>query len=62
MSKCDFVNERLDAGMEPTQIVREICKRCLAQDPKLSAGIGGDNMTCLLVLIDFHNKNASSDT
>ena len=57
------MSERLDAGMEPAQIVREVCKRCLANDPKTTAGIGGDNMTCLLVLLDHVNSiNATSSS
>jgi len=51
---CDFVSERLDMGMEPVQVVREVCRRCMADDPKLTAGIGGDNMTCLLVMLHHH--------
>lgn len=51
---CDFVTERLDMGMEPVQVVREVCRRCMADDPKLTAGIGGDNMTCLLVMLHHH--------
>ncbi len=50
--QCDFVTERLDIGMEPVEIVREVCLRCLAANPKLTAGIGGDNMTCMLVMLD----------
>jgi hypothetical protein len=41
-------------GMEPVQVVREMCRRCMADDPKLTAGIGGDNMTCLLVMLHHH--------
>jgi len=26
----------------------------MADDPKLTAGIGGDNMTCLLVMLHHH--------
>lgn len=56
----DFVSERLDAGMEPSHIVQEVCKRCLAKNPKTAAGIGGDNMTCLLVLLDHANTNTAT--
>lgn len=27
-------------------------KECLASNPKLTAGVGGDNMTCLIVLLN----------
>ena len=27
-------------------------RECLASNPKLTAGVGGDNMTCLIVLLN----------
>ena len=61
--QCDFVSERLDIGMEPAEIVRDVCRRCLAEDPKLTAGIGGDNMTCLFVMLDHvHTTEFSSNS
>lgn len=49
---CDFVSEKLDSGRTVDQIVKEVCSHCLAVDPRTSAGIGGDNMTCLIVLLN----------
>jgi len=49
---CDFVTKRLDVGMDLTQIVQEMCHHCVADDPRTSQGIGGDNMTCLIVLLN----------
>lgn len=46
---CDFVRLRLDEGKEPAQIVEEVCHFCLSSDPRKTEGIGGDNMTCLIV-------------
>jgi hypothetical protein len=34
------------------EVVDKVLEVCLAADPKLSAGIGGDNMTCLIVLLN----------
>ncbi len=47
----DFVSERLDRGMDVTQIVHEVCNHCVAADPRQSTGIGSDNMTCMIVLL-----------
>ena len=55
----DFVKERLDQGMDVHQVVHEVCNRCVANDPRTSTGIGSDNMTCLIVLL---NQNTSDTT
>lgn len=34
------------------EIVNEIFKECVSSDPRHTAGIGGDNMTCLIVLLN----------
>lgn len=47
----DFVSDKLDVGMSVEEISAEMCRRCLADDPRHSAGVGGDNMTCLVVLL-----------
>jgi len=49
---CDFVSERLDRGMDLTQIVEEMCHHCVSEDPRASTGIGSDNMTCLIVMLN----------
>eukprot|EP01038_Epipyxis_sp_PR26KG_P006378 gene6378-8786_t len=49
---CDFVSERLDEGMTIPQIIDDIFHKCVSADPRRSAGIGGDNMTCLIVLLN----------
>jgi len=46
---CDFVRERLAMGMTPLEISSAACDHCIADDPKQTQGIGGDNMTCLVV-------------
>jgi len=49
---CDFVSERLDRGLPLSTIISEVFEHCVAEDPKKSAGIGGDNMTFLCVLLN----------
>jgi protein phosphatase 1G len=48
----DFVLQRLDQGMEPTQIACAMLDACLANDPKEARGIGCDNMTAIVVLLN----------
>ena len=44
----DFVRERLPSTPLHT-IVEEMFERCVSEDPKLTQGIGGDNMTAIIV-------------
>ena len=44
-----FVRERIAAGAPLPAIAEQLMDACLAQDPKQTGGIGGDNMTCLVV-------------
>jgi len=48
---CDFVSQRLDRGMTTIDIVKQVFDHCIAQDIKTSGGLGGDNQTCLIVLL-----------
>jgi len=48
----DFVAQRLDQGMEPAQIACAMLDACLANDPKEARGIGCDNMTAIVVLLN----------
>ena len=43
----DFVRSRLSKTPLPT-IVEQLLDFCLADDPRETAGIGGDNMTCII--------------
>lgn len=49
---CDFISTRLDQGMSTKDIVREVFSHCVADDPRKTQGIGGDNMTCMIVLLN----------
>jgi serine/threonine protein phosphatase PrpC len=45
----DFVRQRLEHCTEISSITQSLLDRCLASSPKLSLGIGCDNMTCVIV-------------
>ena len=50
---CDYVRARLGAGgVSLAAVAEEVMDRCMAEDPKKTSGIGGDNMTCLIVTFD----------
>jgi protein phosphatase 1G len=44
-----FVRARILKGMPLEQISAEVMDYCIAEDPGLTGGIGGDNMTCMVV-------------
>lgn len=47
---CDFVREKVhEEHLTLEEVVHEAMMRCIADDPRLSQGIGGDNMTFLIV-------------
>lgn len=46
---CDFVGPRLKKGEEIPKIVEALLDDCIAVDPKETHGLGGDNMTCVIV-------------
>ncbi len=46
----DFTRQRLQAGMSPMDVTKEACDFCLSEDPRKTTGIGGDNMTCMVVV------------
>ena len=45
----DFVRGKLAGGEPLASITEAMCDQCLSEDPKTTAGIGGDNMTALIV-------------
>ncbi len=51
---CDFICARLDRSppMPTEDIVRDVFAHCVADDPRKTQGIGGDNMTCMIVLLN----------
>jgi len=46
---CDFVRPRLMQGEDISKIVERLLDDCIAADPKATQGLGGDNMTCIIV-------------
>lgn len=46
---CAFVGGRLANNRAPLRIAEELVDACLAEDPKANHGLGGDNMTCVIV-------------
>lgn len=51
---CSFIKNRL--AKEPNAQVSKICEdlidACLARDPKQTSGLGGDNITLLVILLN----------
>ncbi|KAL3912725.1 MAG: hypothetical protein SGPRY_008237 [Prymnesium sp.] len=45
---CDFVRERI-ASTPLDKIAEQMFDHCISEDPKVTQGIGGDNMTALIV-------------
>ena len=43
-----FVRERIDTE-PPTQIGREMLDEIISEDPRVTQGIGGDNMTIMII-------------
>ena len=47
-----FVRERLAKGEEITKIAELLLDSCLADDPKITFGLGGDNTTVVIVKLN----------
>lgn len=54
----EFVRRRIGLGLSPEQICEELMTRCLAPDCQMG-GLGGDNMT--VVLVCFLHKQSYDD-
>jgi serine/threonine protein phosphatase PrpC len=48
----EFILERLAKGQSLDDIVDAIFKHCVTDNPKNTGGLGGDNMTCVIVLLN----------
>jgi len=51
-----FVRERLDR-QTPLEIVSEMLDRIVSKDPGASMGVGGDNMTCMVIDLMPHSRS-----
>jgi len=58
---CNFVRERLLKGMASTTIIEELLDSCMCKDPKATQGLGGDNMTCIIVTLQEPKFFADGD-
>ncbi|CAN0473764.1 unnamed protein product [Ectocarpus sp. 12 AP-2014] len=54
----DFVGARV-GKMSLSKVCEEVMDACISDDPRRTTGIGGDNMTCIVVLLD---KTFSAET
>jgi len=60
---CDFVRDGLRTGRGVARVAEQLLDSCLAEDPKAANGLGGDNMTCIIVKLsdaDFKPGHAAS--
>lgn len=48
----EFISERLAKGQPLNEIVGAIFKHCVADNPRNTGGLGGDNMTCVIGLLN----------
>jgi len=48
---CDTVREGLRAGKPLQLVIEELLDACLSPDPKVTQGLGADNMTCMVVML-----------
>jgi hypothetical protein len=42
------------------QIVQDVFEFCVASDPRSTGGIGGDNMTCLIIRLNLETSTSST--
>ncbi|KAF4677252.1 hypothetical protein FOL47_002491 [Perkinsus chesapeaki] len=55
-----FIRPRIEKGEKKlSEIVEELLDHCIADDPKLTEGLGGDNMTCILVKLDHDGASST---
>ncbi|KAI8471037.1 MAG: phosphatase 2C-like domain-containing protein [Monoraphidium minutum] len=58
----DFVRARLSDGAAPTDAACQLLDACLASDPKESRGVGCDNMTAIVVLLQRGAAGAGGES
>jgi protein phosphatase 1G len=59
---CYFVRKRILKGMPIPTIIEQLFEECICKDPKESYGIGGDNMTCVIVQLQVVQTFADRDS
>merc|ERR1712178_254697 len=55
----DFVRQRLRKGLAPGEVAKQLLHKCLSPNPKQTNGLGTDNMTCIIVVLEAPPLNAS---
>jgi len=60
----EYVRSRIDT-MRPTEIGVQMLNDIISEDPRATQGIGGDNMTVMIIDLKphtrcYHNKQADS--
>uniref|UniRef100_A0A7S1TLS0 PPM-type phosphatase domain-containing protein n=1 Tax=Erythrolobus australicus TaxID=1077150 RepID=A0A7S1TLS0_9RHOD len=56
----DFVRERLAQGnVSLSKVCEEVFDHCISEDPRRTSGLGGDNMTC--VIVQFKPVSAAAE-
>jgi hypothetical protein len=56
----DFLRARLQQGASPTDAAAALLDACLASDPKESRGVGCDNMTAIVVVLQRDGAAAAA--
>jgi len=55
---CRFIRDRLRKGQGITSIIETLLDDCITTDPKVTGGLGADNMTC--VVIKLHSLDGTA--
>lgn len=55
---CDFVRQGIRQGEQLSSIIERLLDACLSHDPKATQGLGGDNMTCLVLKFESFDAQA----
>mmetsp|Transcript_2163 Transcript_2163/g.2127 ORF Transcript_2163/g.2127 Transcript_2163/m.2127 type:complete len:426 (+) Transcript_2163:18-1295(+) len=53
---CNFISTRLDQGKNLSKIIEEVFEFCVSVDPRTTGGIGGDNMTCIIIKLNDETR------
>lgn len=46
-----FVARQLELGFKPFEVASLLVDHCLAEDPKAACGVGCDNMTSIVIVL-----------
>jgi serine/threonine protein phosphatase PrpC len=57
----DYVRARIDA-MSPTEIGKAMLDHIISEDPRVTQGIGGDNMTIMIIDLQPNSRTRNNVT